>query len=138
MDGSPLARLIETKLEEWLVEHWQEVNFGSQLKLYEEGGQAVGQQYETHVVGRIDLLCEDEDSGDLAVIELKSGRPSDEVVGQLARYMGWTQRHLANGRKVRGIILAPEFDDKLRYAASAIPNSTLLRYQTRFEVFVEK
>ncbi|MEE9249451.1 MAG: endonuclease NucS domain-containing protein [Dehalococcoidia bacterium] len=135
--GSPLDRLIETKLEQWLVEHWQEVDFGSKLKLYEEDGEAVGQQYNTGVVGTIDLLCEDEESGDLVVIELKRGRPSDEVVGQLARYLGWTQRHLANGRRVRGIILAPEFDDKLRYAAAAIPDSTLLRYQTRFDVFIE-
>ena len=135
--GSPVDRLIETKLEQWIVEHWREMDFGSNLKLYEEDGSAVGQQYDTGLVGRIDLLCEDVDSGDLVVIELKRGKPSDEVVGQLARYIGWTQRHLANSRCVRGIILAPEFDDKLRYAASAIPNTTLLRYQTRFELFIE-
>ena len=45
----------------------------------------VGQQYNTGLVGTIDLLCEDEESGDLVVIELKRGRPSDEVAGQLAR-----------------------------------------------------
>lgn len=135
--GSPLDRLIETKLEQWLVEHWQDVDFGSKLKLYEEDGEGVGQQYDTGVVGRIDLLCEDEETGALVVIELKRGRASDEVVGQLARYLGWTQRHLANGRQVRGVILAPEFDEKLRYAAAAIPHSTLLRYETRFDVFVE-
>lgn len=135
--GSPLDRLIETKLEQWLVEHWKEVDFGSKLKLYEEDGEAVGQQYRTGEVGTIDLLCEDEESGDIVVIELKRGRQSDEVVGQLARYIGWTQTHLANGRRVRGIILAPQFDEKLRYAAAAIPNSKLLRYQTRFDVFIE-
>ena len=86
--GSPLDRLIETKLEQWLVEHWQEVNFGSKLKLYEEDGKTVGQQYNTGVVGTIDLLCEDEESNALVVIELKRGRPSDEVAGQLARYIG--------------------------------------------------
>ena len=124
-------------MEQWLVEHWKEVDFGSKLKLYEEDGEAVGQQYRTGEVGTIDLLCEDEESGDIVVIELKRGRQSDEVVGQLARYVGWTQTHLANGRRVRGIILAPQFDEKLRYAAAAIPNSKLLRYQTRFDVFVE-
>lgn len=135
--GSPLDSLIETKLEDWLVEHWSEVHFFSKLKLYEEKGEVVGQQFDTHEVGRIDLLCEEEESADLVVIELKRGRPSDEVVGQLARYIGWTQRNLANGRRVRGIVLAPEFDPKLRYAAAAIPDTTLLRYQTRFEVSVE-
>ena len=97
----------------------------------------VGQQYNTGLVGTIDLLCEDEESGDLVVIELKRGRPSDEVAGQLARYVGWAQKHLADGRRVRGVILAPAFDDKLRYAASAIPDTTLLRYQTKFEVFID-
>jgi len=135
--GSPLDRLIETKLEQWLVEHWQEVDFGSKLKLYEEDGEPVGQQYDTGVVGRIDVLCEDEDSGELVVIELKRGRPSDEVVGQLARYIGWTKRHLANGRQVRGVVLAPDFDDRLRYASAAIPGTVLLKYLTKFEVSID-
>lgn len=135
--GSPLDRLIETKLEQWLVEHWGEVDFGSNLKLYEEDGEAVGQQYETGAVGRIDLLCEDKDTADLVIIELKRGKPSDEVAGQLARYVGWVQKHLANGRQVRGIVLAPAFDDKLRYAAAAIPGTRLLRYVTKFEVSID-
>ncbi len=132
--GSPLDRLIETKLEQWLVEHWDDIDFGQKLVIYTESGEAVGQQYDTGIVGRIDLLCEAEESNNLVVIELKRGRPSDEVVGQLARYIGWVKQNLANGREVNGIILAPEFDDRLRYAASAIPGTLLLRYQTRFEV----
>lgn len=136
--GSPLDRLIETKLEEWLVENWQTVDFGSKLNLYEEDGEVVGQQYHTGTVGIIDLLCEDEETGDLVVIELKRGRQSDAVAGQLARYLGWILKHLADGRRVRGIVLASEFDDKLRYAIAAIPNSTLLRYETRFDVFVDQ
>ena len=131
--GSPLDRLIETKLEQWLVEHWDDIDFGQKLVIYTESGEAVG-QHDTGIVGRIDLLCEAEESNNLVVIELKRGRPSDEVVGQLARYIGWVKQNLAKGREVNGIILAPEFDDRLRYAASAIPGTLLLRYQTRFEV----
>ena len=135
--GSPLDRLVETKLEQWLVDNWSEVDFGASLKLYEEEGEVVGQQYNTGIVGRIDLLCVDEDSYELVVIELKRGRPSDEVVGQLARYVGWVSEHLSGGRNVSGIILAPDFDDKLRYAVRAIPGAKLLRYKTRFEVNLE-
>ena len=135
--GSPLDRLIETKLEEWLVEHWNEIDFGQKIRLYRENGEAVGQQYDTREVGIIDLLCEDEDTQELIVIELKRGRPSDEVIGQLARYIGWTSANLAKGRKVRGIILAPDFDTKLRYAARAISDTRLLRYQTKFEISPE-
>lgn len=131
-----LDGLIETKLEEYIVQHWTEIDFGANLELYREAGDAVGQQYDTEV-GRIDLLCSDRDSGDIVVIELKRGRPSDEVIGQLARYMGWARARIANGRQVKGIILAPDFDLRLRYAAQAIPGVQLLKYQTRFEITPE-
>ena len=83
--GSPADRLIEVHLEQWLVDHWNQVNFGAPLQLYEEDGESVGQQYDTGAVGRIDLLCEDTSSGALVVIELKRGQHSDAVMGQLAR-----------------------------------------------------
>ncbi len=133
--GSPADRLIETHLEEWLVENWDQVNFGRPLKLYEENGDPVGQQYDTKAVGRIDLLCEDSATGALVVVELKRGRQSDVVVGQLARYMGWIKEHMANGRPVEGIILTPAYDERLRYSVKAVPGARVLRYETRFEVF---
>lgn len=136
--GSPVDRLIEIHLEQWLVDHWNQVNFGAPLKLYEEDGESVGQQYDTESVGRIDLLCEDKSSGALVVMELKRGRQSDAVVGQLARYMGWVKEHLANGREVKGVVLTPEYDKRLRYAIKAIPGSRLLRYETRFEIFPQE
>lgn len=87
------------------------------------------------LVGRIDLFCEDASSGALVVVELKKGRQSDDVVGQLARYMGWVKENLAEGQAVEGVVLAPAADERLRYAAMAIPGVRLLRYETRFEVF---
>ncbi len=132
--GSPADRLIEVHLEEWLVDHWNQVNFGAPLKIYEEKGEPVGQQYDTEAVGRIDLLCEDMSTGALVVIELKKGRQSDAVIGQLTRYMGWVKEHLANGRDVEGIVLTPDYDQRLRYAIKAIPGSRVLRYETRFEI----
>ena len=133
--GSPADRLIEVHLEQWLVDHWNQVNFGAPLQLYEEDGESVGQQYDTGAVGRIDLLCEDTSSGALVVIELKRGQQSDAVMGQLARYMGWVKEHLADGRDVEGIVLTPAYDERLRYATKAVPGSRLLRYETRFEIF---
>ncbi len=133
--GSPADRLIEIHLEQWLVDHWNQVNFGAPLQLYEEDGEPIGQQYDTGAVGRIDLLCEDTSSGALVVVELKRGQQSDAVMGQLARYMGWVKEHLADGRDVEGIVLTPAYDERLRYAAKALPGSRLLRYETRFEIF---
>ena len=87
--GSPADRLIEIHLEQWLVDHWDLVNFGAPLKLYEEDGEVVGQQYNTGSVGQIDLLCEDTSSGALVVIELKRGQQSDHgstpVGGRIVR-----------------------------------------------------
>ena len=137
--GSPLAAVSEADLEEWLVENWDSVNFGRSLKLYEEDGESAGQQYDTKAVGRIDLLCEDTASDALVVIELKRGRrQSDAVLGQLARYMGWVKENMANGRPVEGIILTPAYDERLRYAVKAVPGASVLRYETRFEVFPEE
>lgn len=133
--GSPVDHLIELQLEQWMVDNWSSVDFGAPLRLYEEDGEPVGQQYDTGIVGRIDLLCEDASSGALVVVELKKGRQSDDVVGQLARYMGWVKENLAEGRAVEGVVLAPAADERLRYAAMAIPGVRLLRYETRFEVF---
>ncbi len=137
LTGSPADRLIEIHLEQWLVDNWDLVDFGAPLRLYEEEGEPVGQQYDTGVVGRIDLLCEDTSSNALVVIELKKGRPSDSVIGQLARYMGWVKEHIADGRTVEGVALVPEYDDRLRYAAKAIQGCRLLRYETRFKIFQE-
>ena len=135
--GSPTDRLIEIHLEQWLVDHWAQVNFGAPLKLYEEDGEVVGQQYNTGSVGVIDLLCEDTSSGALVVIELKRGQQSDKAIGQLARYMGWVKENLADGREVQGVILTPSYDERLRYAIKVLRGGRLLRYRTNFEVFPE-
>ena len=83
-------------------------------------------------IGRLALLCEDHVNGALVVVELKRGLPSDRVVGQTTRYMGWVAEHLANGREVDGIIVAHEVNDQLRYAVRPIPRLSLLVYEISF------
>ena len=92
-----------------------------------------GRQYDTRVVGRIDLLCEDTSSGTLVVMGIKREEQSD-VVPRLVRHMGWVRKHLADGRLVEGVVLTPALDETLRYAAMAVPGVRLLRYETRFEI----
>jgi hypothetical protein len=47
------------------------------------------------------------------VIELKKGRPSDQVVGQVLRYMGWVKKHLCtNGQAVKGLVICRDHDPK--------------------------
>ncbi len=69
-------------------------------------------------VGRTDLICMDEHD-DFVVLELKAVRSSDSVVGQILRYMGYVRENWAEkaGKKVRGIVLTPSYDEQLRLAA---------------------
>jgi len=43
--------------------------------------------------------------------------------------------HLAtNGQSVEGIVVAHEHDDRLRYAAAAVPGLTILTYHVTFQL----
>jgi hypothetical protein len=48
--------------------------------------------------------------------------------------MGWVANHVANGRKVYGVILAADISEKLRYAVTQVPHVRLLEYELRFVV----
>lgn len=80
-------------------------------------------------VGRIDILAQDA-RGQRVVIEVKVGEAKDSAVGQIARYLGWYGR--ADGKPARGILVAAEFSEGVRYAATAIPNLALIAYRVQF------
>jgi RecB family endonuclease NucS len=118
---------LESHLREYLVR-----NLNSTIKV-SSPLEIVGVEYSTEV-GFIDLLAKN-NAGDLYVFELKLERGVDAAMGQLLRYMGWCSRHLAGkGRTVFGIILAAEISEKLRYAATQVPNVTLLEYELQIKV----
>ena len=74
------------------------------------------------------------DADALVVVELKRGRPSDKVVGQVARYIGYVRTHLAKpGQAVEGLVIAHESDEALRYAVSALPGLRLMTYEVAFD-----
>jgi len=112
---------LEEQLESYIVSNWNSVDFGYNLELY-------GRQYSTSV-GIIDLLCIDKDSNDFVVIELKKGKESDKVLGQVQRYMGWVKKNLAKeSQNVRGIIITGEYDERLSLAASTNTNIKIKYY----------
>lgn len=102
----------EKRLEDDLEANFEII--GKQLKVPVE---FIGRQYET-TVGPIDILLKQK-SGPYIVVELKKGRTADRVFGQLSRYMGWVKRNLADGKPVRGVVVAAEIDDKLIHARDA-------------------
>jgi len=83
-------------------------------EILEEWLELIGNQYSTSV-GYIDILCRDR-KGDLVVIELKRGRGSYNVVGQIQKYIAWIIENIANDKQVRGIIVVKGYDRDLEYA----------------------
>ncbi|MBB3355560.1 hypothetical protein FHT70_005523 [Rhizobium sp. BK049] len=67
--------------------------------------------------------------GRQVVIELKAVKATKEVLAQILAYMGEivVKDGLAKS-KMRGIIVAPDFQDKTVYAAIMTPNVSLFRY----------
>lgn len=126
--------LLEAHLEAFLVGNWKSINWGRLLRISEGPDGASGHQFVTPI-GRLDFLCIDQVTDALVVVELKRGRPSDMVIGQIARYMGYVRSHLAiPGQSVEGLIVTSEADDALRYAVAAFPGLALMTYQVTFEL----
>ncbi len=103
--------ILEKGLEEAIKPNLSQLG----LKFASEG---IRQQFSMGVgVGRSDLICEDA-NGNLVILELKRGRSSDEVVGQVLRYMGHVRANVAkDGQDVFGCILTGDYDEHLKLAA---------------------
>jgi hypothetical protein len=124
------ALSLERDLEACLLSCISQLELGLRLC---DNPRVRAQQFDTGVVGRLDLLATDE-RGKYVVIELKAGTADDRVCGQVLRYMGWVKLNLAEPEDdVRGIIVAHDFTDGLRYAAAAIPQLRLKRYSVSFQ-----
>jgi len=86
-----------------------------------------GVEYQTDC-GPADLVFLDVDRN-FVVFELKLGRGPDVALGQVQRYMGWIQTHLAKGKAVTGVIVANSISETLKYAAKVAPNVQLMEYK---------
>ena len=94
----------------------------------------IGQQYPTDT-GFIDILAISKDRSELLVVELKKGRASDAVVGQVQRYMGYLIDEVAEpNQSVRGCIIALEDDLRIRRALRINPSIDFYRYEVTFNL----
>lgn len=126
---------LEKHLEEFLVHNWNNTELGKNYEIYTEDGEIVGQQYPSDT-GPIDILAISKDKKELLVVELKKGRASDVVIGQIQRYMGYVLEELAeDGQSVKGVIIALENDKKMRRALAVTNNIDFYRYQVSFKLF---
>ncbi len=115
---------LERDLENFIVEDLGALEDG--LSLYEGG-----RQYPVSS-GRIDILAKDGKGGFVA-IELKAGTATDSVLTQILAYMADVGHELADGKGVRGIVVAHDFTDRLVSATSLIPSVRLVRYKATFQ-----
>jgi restriction system protein len=130
----PLAFAMEKHPEDFLVQNWSQTELGEEYDIFEEDDERVGQQYPTDT-GPIDILAVSKDGTSLLVVELKKGRASDAVVGQILRYMGFVQEELAEeGQSVKGVIVALDDDQRIRRALAITPSIDFYRYQVRFSL----
>lgn len=131
----PSVFALEKHLEDFLVHNWKQTELGKDYNIYEEDGEVVGRQYPSDT-GPIDVLAISKDKKTLLVVELKRGRVSDNVVGQIQRYMGYVKDELAeSNQQVRGVIIALEDDIRIRRALSVTNNIEFYRYQISFKLF---
>lgn len=130
----PVAFAMEKHLEAFLVANWNQTLLSKDFDIYEEDGERVGQQYATDA-GEIDILAISKDKKRLLVVELKRGRASDVVVGQILRYMGFVKEQIAeDNQAVEGAIIALEDDPKLKWALVSVPSITFYKYQVSFKL----
>lgn len=132
---NPAQFFLEKYLQQFVIDNFDSIFGGDIVLLQDEQGNIIGREYRTDV-GRIDILAKEPATNSFVVIELKKGRESDKVVGQILRYMGWVREELCqDGQNVKGMIICQEFDDRLYYATKAVQNIILKHYRIQFELF---
>jgi restriction system protein len=126
--------VLEKYLEDFIVSNFDAI-FKGKLKLYENVEEGEGQQLDTNEIGRIDILATEPATKSFVVIELKKGRPSDKVIGQTLRYMGWVKKNLCTDEQsVKGLVICREHDPKLAYALEMTKGIDVRYYNVSFKL----
>jgi|WetSurMetagenome_2_1015567.scaffolds.fasta_scaffold00842_2 restriction system protein len=125
--------VLEKYLEDFIVSNFDAI-FKGHLRVFEDSEGNDGQQYATDI-GPMDILAIEARTKAFVVIELKKGRSSDRVVGQILRYMGWVKRNLCeNGQSVKGLLICRDHDPKLTYALEMTNNIDVRYYSVSFKL----
>lgn len=121
-----LSFVMEKYLEEFLVKNWDKT-------LLAQDWDFVDSQVQSEV-GRLDILAKSKDDQTMLVVELKLNRATDQVLGQVQRYMGWVKNELEPDKEVKGLIIGDQLDPKLEYALSVVDNVSFMRYEMDFRL----
>ena len=124
--------LLEKHLENYIIKNWSNIDLNKKYDIHRENNKLCT-QYPTGS-GPLDILAISKDKSEFLVIELKKGRASDIVMGQIQRYMGHIKNKLAGDKKVSGLIVALEDDKNLKDALSVAPNIKFMKYEVSFRL----
>ena len=113
---------LERDLQNYLAVRLHEIE--PELVLFEGGIEYVTE------AGRIDILAKDK-SEFTVVIELKAGKAKDSALGQILGYIGCLS---SSHKNIRGILVASDFDPRVVFAAKALPNIKLIKYELKFNL----
>jgi hypothetical protein len=122
----------ESHLRDYLKDHLHIIEPGLKLYRDEEDDTITGVEFECGG-RRLDILAVDRERN-YVVIELKVSRGYDRTIGQLLRYRAWVRKELANGSRVRGIIIAKSISPDLKMAADEIDGIDLYEYDLSIEL----
>ena len=126
---------LERHLEDFLVKNWGKTILGQKYDIYSIDGEIVGQQFPSDT-GPIDILALSKDKKTFLVVELKKGRVSDNVVGQIQRYMGFVKQDLAEiEQEVKGVIIGFDDDIRIQRALSVTQNIEFYKYRIDFNLY---
>ncbi|MDC3088151.1 endonuclease NucS [Alphaproteobacteria bacterium] len=127
---------LEKQLEDFLIENWQNTSLSKNYDIVtDDEGTIIGKQYQTDT-GPIDILAISKDQKEFLVVELKKGKASDVVVGQILRYMGYISSEIcSDSQVVKGCIIALEDDLRIKNALTMTSNIEFYRYKVSFQLF---
>lgn len=116
----------EDELQKYLVNNWAKTPLAGEWDIYNKYRKG---KFDTGGVGIIDILAKHKTEPKWLIIELKKvEQSSDQVVGQVLRYMGWVKRNLARDAEVvGGLIISKSPDIKICYALVCTTN---INYQS--------
>jgi len=121
---------VERDLRKYLIHNLSSVERG--LRRYQDRDRTGEEHPIESGRMRIDILAKD-GRDNFVVIELKAGVADLSTFGQISAYLGWVKDNLARNSNVRGIIVASDFDEKIRYVIKLTPNIKLKKYKLKFE-----
>jgi RecB family endonuclease NucS len=127
--------ITERAVEEHLETNWRATEFarlGIELSTEERHGLPCRQVLTPR--NTIDLLGYRAAAREWWVFELKKGRSSDAVVGQVGRYMTWIGDQAKRNESVRGAIIVGKADENLKASVRSNERLSLWQYDAALAV----